>query len=203
MVDFRWIGCWKVMETDLIKLGDFFYEQGNIPKALDCYENAIIQNEHEAYLKVVKILDELDYVFDSEDNGDKSFEYCKIAYEKRVINADYELGRRYFWGIGVDEDKHKALVLFKEAINKNKGANYYIGHIYSTGINGVVEKDINLAMEHFKNVPDSMKDEKALTLRRIGEIHYSNDDYCQARMAFEKAARLGDITAAEMLYTCL
>ncbi len=73
------------------------------------------------------------FYYDYDDNPDfkkyknyeKAFEYLRVATEKKHIWANIELGRRYYWGSGVDKNVYGALGIFR----KYAALNYEVGRL--------------------------------------------------------------------------
>ncbi|PVU96957.1 hypothetical protein BB559_002189 [Furculomyces boomerangus] len=52
-------------------------------------------------------------------NGEKAFEWCKRAAEKKCTDAEYKLGQLYELGIGTESNEEKALFWYKKAAKNN------------------------------------------------------------------------------------
>ena len=90
---------------------------------------------------------------------------------EKVVQAIYELGRCYFDGSGVGEDKGKAMELFKEAAEMDfPEALYNIGDCFYNGI--VVEKNEDEALNYFQKAAKSGSRE---AMERIHDILLSRE----------------------------
>jgi TPR repeat protein len=90
----------------------------------------------------------------NEGNYKKAFEFYEKAHRNEEFYQELTIGMSYYYGIGVDKDKLKALEIFKTITLPNvtpyeeDEANYMIGKIYLEG--EVVEKDIAKARFHLE-----------------------------------------------------
>ena len=87
-------------------------------------------------------------------NYKKAFELYEQAHRNEEFYQELTIGMSYYYGVGVDKDKLKALEIFKSITLPNvtpyelNEANYMIGKIYLEG--EVVEKDIVKARFHLE-----------------------------------------------------
>lgn len=87
------------------------------------------------------------------------------------VGAIYELGQRYFSGIGVEQNVQKAREYFEVAVERGAtGANYFLGKIYYNGIG--VETDHTKAKEYFEK---SAARNNAFSEYYLGKIYFWGD----------------------------
>lgn len=87
------------------------------------------------------------------------------------VGAIYELGQRYYKGVGVDVDYSKAKNYFEIASEKgSQGSNYYLGKIYYNG-NGV-QTDHLKAKEYFEK---SANADNVFSSYYLGKLYYWGD----------------------------
>lgn len=100
-----------------------------------------------------------------------AFKILENSANKGYGEAEYELGLRYYKGIGVKTDFKKAKELFEEA-DKNgvKGASYYLGVIYYNGRG--VQTDHKKAKEYFEK---SEKNNNVFSSYYLGKLYYWGD----------------------------
>ncbi|MDE6241405.1 MAG: sel1 repeat family protein [Anaeroplasmataceae bacterium] len=114
-----------------------FYEKGDygvpvdIKKALQYFEKAANLGYLDAQLHFGGILHyglhgvQVDYT--------KAKYYYELAASQNMREAQYLLGVLYFNGLGVTEDKEKAISFFESAADKLDDAQYVLGWIYAKG----------------------------------------------------------------------
>lgn len=96
------------------------------------------------------------------------------------VGAIYELGQRYYNGVGVEVDYGKAKGYFEIAAERgSQGSNYYLGKIYYNG-NGVPTNHLK-AKEYFEK---SSKADNVFSTYYLGKLYYWGDgvakDYSKA-----------------------
>lgn len=102
------------------------------------------------------VLKGLAYLLKAANSGDKSSEaflnaiFMKGKIEKKAIqgdvNAQFFLGKMYYYGLGIEADEKEAFKWFhKAAINDSPDAQLFLGRLYNTGQG--VEKDYQKAAE--------------------------------------------------------
>lgn len=85
---------------------------------------------------------------------EKAFEHYGRAKRNEAFYPELTIGLCYYFGVGVQKDRLKALELFNKIAEPHATqyevdeANYWIGKIYLEG--EVVEKDINKARQYFE-----------------------------------------------------
>ena len=127
-------------------LGEF-YEHGfavpeNREKALNLYRRAAEQNYPEAQFKLGKAyLDGWITTENEEDKLKKSFYWYKKAAGLGLAKAQYEVGKCFATGQGVQEDTASAIVYFEEAAKKHLPiAEYTLGMCYNQGLGVPLDK---------------------------------------------------------------
>lgn len=87
------------------------------------------------------------------------------------IGAIYELGQRYFYGVGVNLDYTKARKYFETASEKgSSGSNYFLGKMYYNG-NGVQTNHLK-AKEYFEK---SAQSDNTFSKYYLGKLYYWGD----------------------------
>lgn len=87
------------------------------------------------------------------------------------VGAIYELGQRYYNGVGVDVDYVKARGYFEVAAERgSQGSNYYLGKIYYNG-KGVQTNHLK-AKEYFEK---SSKADNVFSTYYLGKLYYWGD----------------------------
>lgn len=87
------------------------------------------------------------------------------------VGAIYELGQRYFDGIGVNQDFQKAKGYFEVAAERgSKGSNYYLGKIYYNGMG--VQTNYLKAKEYFEK---SAAENNAFSEYYLGKLYFWGD----------------------------
>jgi TPR repeat protein len=114
--------------------------------------------------------------------------------------AQNDLAMALYEGIGVPPDAKEAAYWFKRAVAQgNTNAAYHLGEFYRTGVG--VPVDMARAAQLFRDSA-SVETRSAVTLGYMLETGQGVPvDQAQARSWYEKAALLGDVTAAENLAT--
>lgn len=87
------------------------------------------------------------------------------------VGAIYELGQRYFYGVGVGLDYGKAKGYFEVAAERgSSGSNYFLGKIYYNG-NGVQTNHLK-AKEYFEK---SASADNTFSKYYLGKLYYWGD----------------------------
>lgn len=87
------------------------------------------------------------------------------------VGAIYELGQRYFEGIGVEQNVQKAREYFEIAAERgSNGSNYFLGKIYYNGM-GVQTNHVK-AKEYFEK---SAAEKNAFSEYYLGKIYFWGD----------------------------
>lgn len=87
------------------------------------------------------------------------------------VGAIYELGQRYFYGVGIEVDYEKARNYFEIASERgSSGSNYFLGKIYYNG-NGVPTNHLK-AKEYFEK---SAEADNTFSKYYLGKLYYWGD----------------------------
>ncbi len=87
------------------------------------------------------------------------------------VGAVYELGQRYYYGVGVATDYQKARAYFEIAADRgSNGSNYFLGKIYYNGY-GVATDHVK-AKEYFEK---SSNANNVFSTYYLGKIYYWGD----------------------------
>ena len=134
-----------VSYADYLSLGKFC--EKNLDLAIELYKKGI-------ELGISQASFHLGIEFRNKQNFKAAFEY----YEKaKNLNPNYEeftLAKCYYYGIGIEKNKNKALTIFKNIKTPENTefevdeSNYYIGKIYLEG--EIVDKSIEKARYYFE-----------------------------------------------------
>ena len=101
----------------------------------------------------------------------KNIKELEELAESGDIDAIYELGQRYYNGVGVDIDYGKARGYFETAAEKgSQVSNYYLGKIYYNG-NGV-ETNHAKAKDYFEK---SSKADNVFSTYYLGKLYFWGD----------------------------
>lgn len=132
-----------------------------------------------------------------EKDDKKAFELYKLAYEDGNPDSTFSLGRMYYLGRGTEENDAEAYKLLLEASqNGYKAANCFLGSMYGYGVEGVVEKNLEKALEYLSNVSKTYE---------VNSWYTKGCLYANARMMDDamiwltKAAEAGDENAAKVI----
>lgn len=175
-------------------IGEIYRYKNMIDEALKCYNIALENDNLSAALP-------LGWFYEGgigvEKDEKKAFELYKQAYEDGDSDSAYYLARMYYFGRGTEGSDAKAFSLLKEASEQgNKNANYFLGSLYSWGIEGLVEKNIDIAMEYLSNVSEELE-VKAWYMK--GQIYLSESNIEEAKKWFTKAAEGGEDAATQII----
>ena len=119
-------------------------------------------------------------------------EYYKRAAGKGNASAMFCLGKLYWAGKGVPQDRKTAIRYFREAAREgNVESMVMLGWVCYRGI--VVRKDLSEARKYYQMAVDNGDDS---SYYRLGLICYEQKDYADAMENFKKAARIDPDTSA-------
>lgn len=174
-----------------IKIKFFIYEQ--LKKQLSLLDNFYLEEYLHEYIAFNHQLDSDDFFsFGSfcqyeENDLKRAQEYYEISAGKNNVEANYSLGKLYFYGNGVLKDYHKAKNYFEIAAdNNNYKACMLLANIYLEG--GESLKDVDKGIECYKKASVEIP----MAYNMIGEIYfdfrYGYTDYAIALKYFLKAA---------------
>lgn len=137
-------------------LGEGLYKgiiKVNIVKAMDFLEQASAGGNAEAKYRLAKILIE-----QSDDkNISRAFELLRDASERHYYLATFELAKRYYYGIGVQQSYKKTLVLFEKLV--------YGKGVYSHS-------------ECYDDIRDILEEIKTLAIEQKNKLKLTGDDWC-------------------------
>ena len=109
------------------------------------------------------------------------------------VGAIYELGQRYFYGVGVNLDYGKARNYFEIASERgSSGSNYFLGKIYYNG-NGVQTNHLK-AKEYFEK---SAEADNTYSKYYLGKLYYWGDG---VEKNTEKAEEYKNIVLGKPIY---
>ena len=90
---------------------------------------------------------------------------CSAA-NQAYVDAQYDLGLRYYYGNGVAENKQKAVEWFQKAANQGDAdAQYHLGYCYAHG-DGVA-KNTEKAVEWYQKAAEQGHEEAIGALKNI------------------------------------
>lgn len=174
--------------------GEIYRYRDMMPQAIECYNMALANGQYAAALPLGWLYEDGEYV---EKDDKKAFELYLQAYEDGNPDSSYYLGRMYYLGRGTEESDAKAFPLLKEASEQgNEDANCFLGSMYGWGVKGVVEKNIDKAMEYLSNVSDLFEVNAWYTK---GRIYLSENNTEEAKKWLAQAAEAGHKEALEIL----
>lgn len=174
--------------------GEIYRHKDMIDEALKCYKIALENDNLSAALPLGWFYEDGIGV---EKDEKKAFEYYKQAYEDGNPDSAYYLARMYYLGRGTEESDAKAFPLLKEASEQgNKNANCFLGSMYGWGVEGVVEKNIDIAMDYLSNVSEAFEVNAWYTK---GRIYLSENNIEEAKKWLTKAAEGGQEEARQIL----
>lgn len=127
----------------------------------------------------------------------KAFVLYKKAYEDGNPDSTFSLGKMYYLGRGTEENDVEAFKLLSEASqNGYKDANCFLGSMYGYGVEGVVEKDFEKALEYLSDVSKTYEVNSWYTKGCL----YANAKMMDDAMTWlTKAAEAGDENAAKVI----
>ena len=176
-------------------IGEVYRLKGMWDEAIENYEKALQEGCLYAALPLGVFYEK---GYGVEVNEEKAFELYSLAYsdDDPEPNSAYFLGSMYYLGKGTEESDAKAFPLFKEAADQgDERANLPLGEIYRRGVDGVVEKNLETAIDYLQKV--QVKDEPAAWYL-MGEICLEQKDDAAIEW-FQKAAERGDTRASDMM----
>lgn len=175
-------------------IGEIYRYKNMIEKAFECYNIALENDNLSAALPLGWFYEDGIGV---EKDEKKAFEYYKQAYEDGNPDSTYYLARMYYLGRGTEESDAKAFPLLKEASEQgNKNANCFLGAMYGWGVEGVVEKNIDIAMDYLSNVSEEFEVNAWYTK---GRIYLSENNIEEAKKWLAKASEGGQEEARQIL----
>ena len=119
-------------------------------------------------------------------------EYYRRASSKGNASAMFCLGKLYWTGKGVEQDRKTAVRYFRDAAHEgNVESMVMLGWVYYRGLRDgkreIVEKDLSLSRKYYQMAVDNGDDRSFYWL---GVVCYDQKDYKAALANFKKAARL-------------
>lgn len=175
-------------------MGEIYRYKNMIGEAVQCYNLAMENGNLSAALPLGWFYEEGIGVEKSEE---KAFELYQQAYEDGDPDSIFYLGRMHYLGKGTEENDAMAFCLLKEASERGyKIANCFLGSLYAAGIEGVIEKNSDIALEYLSDVTEDYESD-AWYIK--GRIYLSENNMDEARKWFSKAAEAGNEEAAEIL----
>lgn len=175
-------------------IGEIYRYKNMIEKALECYNIALENDNLSAALPLGWFYEDGIGV---EKDEKKAFEYYKQAYEDSNPDSIFSLGRMYYLGRGTEENDSEAFNLFLEASqNGYKSANCFLGSMYGFGVEGVVEKNFDKALEYLSDVSEAYEVDSWYTKGCIYANAKMMDD---AMIWLTKAAEAGDENATKVI----
>lgn len=174
--------------------GEIYRYKNMIEESVKCYNIALENNNLSAALPLGWYYEDGIGV---EKDEKKAFELYKCAYEDGNPDSAFSLGRMYYLGRGTEENDAEAFKLFLEASqNGYKGANCFLGTMYGYGVEGVVEKKLDRALEYLSDVSKTYEVNSWYTKGCIYAKENMMDD---AMIWLTKAAEAGDENAAKLI----
>ena len=119
-------------------------------------------------------------------------EYYRRAAGKGNASAMFCLGKLYWTGKGVGQDRKTAVRYFRQAADAgNVEAMVMLGWVYYRGVHNdkgtIVPQDLSLARKYYQMAADNGDDRSYYWL---GNVCYDQRDYPAAMASFKKAARV-------------
>lgn len=174
-------------------IGHIYRHMGDWDKAIDFYQKALEEGDMTAALSMGFLYEK---GYGVEQNDKKAFELYQLAYEDGDPDAPYFLGTMYYFGRGIEENEGKAFPLLKEAAEQgDERGNLCLGDLYRRGVDGVVEKNLELALEYLSNISEP-EEGVAWYLKGLIYLELKNDESIEW---FKKAAGRGNDDAKRML----
>lgn len=146
-----------IMYADYLSDGEYQYCRENIELAMQLYEKAMNAGSEIA-------AHSLGIEYRNKQNFSKAFELYLKANRSETFFPELSIGLCYYYGIGTEKDKLKALETFKSIHTEYNSAyevdeaNYLIGKIYLEG--EVVERSIEKA-RHYLELADKDGDHRS------------------------------------------
>jgi uncharacterized protein len=137
----------SVKYADFLSDGNYKYCQKNIELAMKLYEKAMNEGSSIATYN-------LGLEYRNKQQFEKAFELYQKADQAEDYFAELTIGLCYYYGIGTNKDRLKALEIFKSLNKENyteyeiDEANYLIGKIYLEG--EIVEQSFELARQYLE-----------------------------------------------------
>lgn len=174
--------------------GEIYRYKDMMPKAIECYNKALESGQLAAALPLGWFYEDGEYV---EKDDKKAFELYMQAYEDGNPDSLYYLGRMYYLGKGTEVSYAKAFPLLKEASDQgNKDANCFLGSMYGCGVEGVVEENIDKAMEYLSDVSELWEVNAWYTK---GHLYLLENNIEEGKKWIIKAAEAGHEEAAQLM----
>lgn len=174
--------------------GEIYRHMNMIEKSVEYYNIALSNGELQAALPLGWYYEDGTGV---EQDEKKAFELYKQSYEDGNPDSIYYLARMYYLGKGTEENDAEAYKLFKEASDQGYlDANCFLGSMYGYGVEGVVEKNVDLALEYLSNVSELFQVNAWYTK---GCIYANEGKKGEALTWLTKAADAGDENAKKVI----
>ena len=178
----------KAMKEELARGAERAREE--LARARAEYEAKLHQAEE---ARIARILFDDGIRYYAEKKVVHAAEYFRRAAEKGNASGMFCLGKLYWSGKGVEQNRMKAMEYFRKAAEcGNVEANVTLGWIYYNGENGVAQKDLARAGAYYKKASDEGDDKATYWL---ADILFRQEKYDQAMVCYKKAARVGDLSA--------
>lgn len=124
----------------------------------------------------------------------KNIKELEVLAGNGDVGAIYELGQRYFGGIGVEPNVEKARGYFEVAAERgSKGSNYFLGKIYYNGMG--VQTNYLKAKEYFEK---SAAENNAFSEYYLGKLYFWGDG---VEKNYEKADEYKQAVLKRPLYS--
>lgn len=153
------------------------------------------QMEDAENARIARILFEDGLKYYNQKNPRAASEYFKRSAEKGSATAMFCLGKLYWTGKGVEQNRQTAFGYFKKAADAgNPEAMSTVGWLYYTG--DVVRQSYSSAAEYYLKAAENGRDRAYYWL---GEISCKQGKYDQGMAYFKKAARAEEADATAMV----
>jgi TPR repeat protein len=132
----------------------------------------------------------------------KAFNLCEKLADKGYLDAQFQLGCYYYYGIGTEMNIKKALEFYIIAAEKDHDlAQNHLGHLYENGED--VKKDYNKAFYWFKRAAENGNEVAIYNLGECYELGIGVDkNLVKAFELYKKSADKGDLDAIFQLGYC-
>ncbi|MCE3229982.1 MAG: protein serine/threonine phosphatase [Bacteroidetes bacterium] len=201
--------------TSIGNMGNVHYNQGNYPKALDCYFKALKTDEALRYEEgIARQYGNIGNIYLNENKLDKALDWYTKALKLDEKLNNLGNSAAVMGNIGVIHFKHKdfnqALTYYLRALELDKKLNNMSELSADMGNIGIVYDVLgqnDKAMEWFTRAAEAAqaygdKNSMAFQLGNIGSIHLKNKNYREAEKYFLKAIDLSrEIYSQDALVT--
>lgn len=151
------------------------------------------ERQKEADKRFEKLCELYGWSNDERNEEENSLEHCRKLAEQGDMDAQCELGDRYFWGNDVPQNYKLAFDWYLEAAKQgHAGAQYHVAEAYRDGYVEGVPQNYYLAAEWYRDAAEQGHDGAQMQLGTCYALGWGvPQDYTKAIEWYKKAAKQG------------